>query len=218
MKKIITLVLALSLIVFGSSMAASAAEINISTDNLGRGAGVATVVSNDDGSITSESSNISFYLPATVKAGETVTVSVKGSSDGNFRVWLIDTQEVTNSDVYVMADHGFTSGDFDQTFELTAVGDGTEIFFKGPSWDVTINNLTITELTVTGGSLDAAVEEDVVEVEDGEDVVEEEVVEEDVVVEEAPKTGASSNAVVYIALMGLAAVGYVATKKKTVNE
>lgn len=207
MKKVITLVLALSLIVFGSSIAASAATIDISTENLGRGAGVDTVVANDDGSISTASSNISFYLPATVKAGETVTVQVKGNSDGNFRVWLIDAQETTNSNVYVMADNGFTSGDFDQTIELTATADSTELFFKGPSWDTPINNLTITELTVTGGSLgDDAAEEDVVEVAD------------DVAVEVAPKTGVSSNAVVYIVLMGLAAVGFVVTKKKTVNE
>ncbi len=225
MKKVVTLVLALSLIVFGSAMAASAAEIALKTDGLGRGAGDPTVVENADGSLTSASSNISFILPETVKAGETITVHIAGSSADNFRVWLIDTNETTNSNLYVMADNGFTSGEFHETFDLTATADSTELFFKGASWNTPINNLTLTEVSITGGAFgdDADFHDDAEE----EAVAEEEVAEEEAAaVEEAevaevtvaPKTGETSYAVVYIALMGLAAVGFAVSKKKVVKE
>lgn len=219
MKKVLTLVLTLFL-VFGSSMVALAAEVSIASENLGRGAGDATVVANADGSVTSAASNISFYLPSAVKAGEKVTVNIKGSSDGDFRLWLIDATEVTNSDIYQMSVNGFTSGDFDKTFELTAIGEATEIFFKAPSWDAKISNLTITKLTVTAAG-EEVVEEGEVAVEE-DTAVEEAVVEDDaaaeVVTTETPDTGVASNAVVYMALMGIAAVGFVASKKKVVKE
>ncbi|MBH1939925.1 LPXTG cell wall anchor domain-containing protein [Mobilitalea sibirica] len=213
MKKVLSLALALSIVVFGSSLAASAAEISLATDNLGRGAGDSTVVANDDGSITTATSNISFYLPEAVKAGETVTVTMKGSSDGDFRVWLIDVNEVTNSNIYQMSQNDFTSGDFDKTFDLTATAEATEIFFKAPSWDAKINNLTISELTVTSKEGEEVVADD--EAEEA-DAVEADVVEAEAT--ELPKTGETSNAVLYMALMGLAAVGIVVSKKKLVKE
>lgn len=208
MKKIFTLVLVLSLIVFGSSMAASAANISIAADNLGRGSGDSTVVENDDGSITTQTANISFYLSDPIKANETVTVHVKGSSDGDFRVWLIDEQEVTNSDIYQISLDDFTSGDFDKTFNLTATAEATEIFFKAPTWDTTLNNLTITELSITAadGATDD-IDEAVVETAD-----------EEVTKTEAPKTGVSSYAMLYMVLMAITAMGYSLLKKKAVLE
>ncbi len=217
MKKALALILVLCITVFGTSLTAFAADVSIAPENLGRGAGVATVTANADGSITSATSNISFYLPEAVQAGETVTVHVTGSSDGDFRVWLIDVNEVTNSDIYQMSQNDFTSGEFDRTFDLTATAEATEIFFKAPSWDAAINNLTIASLSV--GGEDAA---DVAEEADVEEVAEEpaavEVKEAAKPAAAAPKTGETSNAVVYIALAAIAAVGFVATKKKTVKE
>ena len=210
MKKALVFVLTLSLIVFGSSMTAFAEEVSIVADNLGRGAGNSTVVANDDGSITTATSNISFYLPEAVQADETVTVHITGSSDGDFRVWLIDEQEVTNSDIYQISQDDFTSGDFDKTFTLTATAEATEIFFKAPAWDAPLNNLTLSSVDVE--LADAAdVEEDV-------EVVEEDVEEADDEVVEAPKTGVASYALVYMALMALMAVGYAVTKKNLVRE
>jgi|LSQX01.3.fsa_nt_gb LPXTG-motif cell wall-anchored protein len=219
MKKLLVIVLALSLIVFGSSMTAFAEELSIAADNLGRGAGDSTVVENADGSITTATSNISFYLPAPVKAGEEVTVHITGSSDGDFRVWLIDEQEVTNTTIYKMSEHGFTSGDFDETFTLTAnadVTDSTEIFFKAPAWDAPLNNLTLTLVDIEyaeGVEVDLGEDEEEVE-----EVVEDEVVEdaEEEVAEvtAAPKTGVISTAL----FLGLGAAvlgtGAVVLKKK----
>lgn len=198
MKKVLVIVLALSLIVFGSSMTAFAEEISIAADNLGRGAGDSTVVENADGSITSATANISFYLPEPVLAGEAVTVHITGSSDGDFRVWLIDVNETTNSDIYQMSQNDFTSGDFDKTFTLTATAEATEIFFKAPSWDAKINNLTLTLLDIESGTAEEAVEVEV----------------EEAVVTEAPKTGVVSTAL----FLGLGAAvlgtGTVVLKKK----
>lgn len=200
MKKVLVLVLALSLVILGSS-AAFAEEISISADNLGRGAGDPTVVENADGSITSATSNISFYLPAPVNAGESVTVHITGSSDGDFRVWLIDVNETTNSDIYQMSQNDFTSGEFDKTFTLTASAEATEIFFKAPSWDGKINNLNLTLVDVEYG----AAAEEAEEVEEVEEVAE---------VTSTPKTGVVSTAL----FLGLGAAvlgsGAVVLKKK----
>lgn len=211
MKKIFALVLVLSLIVFGSSMA-FAAEVSLAEENLGRGAGDSTVVVNADGSVTTKTSNISFYLADPVQAGETVTVHIKGSSDGDFRVWLIDVQEVTNSDIYQISTEGFTSGEFDKTFNLTATAEATEIFFKAPSWDATLNNLTITELSITpaGEAADAADEAD--EVVSAADTAEK--AEDKASTTSSPKTGVVSTAL----FLGLGSVvfgaGTVVLKKK----
>ncbi len=214
MKKIFALVLVLSLIVFGSSMA-FAAEVSLAEENLGRGAGDSTVVVNADGSVTTKTSNISFYLADPVQAGETVTVHIKGSSDGDFRVWLIDVQEVTNSDIYQISTEGFTSGEFDKTFNLTATAEATEIFFKAPSWDATLNNLTITELSITpageaANEADAADEAD--EVVSTADTAEK--AEDKASTTSSPKTGVVSTAL----FLGLGSVvfgaGTVVLKKK----
>ena len=212
MKKVLVLVLALSLVILGSS-AAFAEEISISADNLGRGAGDPTVVENADGSITSATSNISFYLPAPVNAGESVTVHITGSSDGDFRVWLIDVNETTNSDIYQMSQNDFTSGEFDKTFTLTASAEATEIFFKAPSWDGKINNLNLTLVDVEYGAA-AEEAEEVEEVEVVEEVEEVEEVAEVAEVTSTPKTGVVSTAL----FLGLGAAvlgsGAVVLKKK----
>jgi len=211
MKKVLVIVLTLSLIVFGSSMTAFAEKISIAADNLNRGAGDSTVVENDDGSIATATSNISFYLPTPVQAGETVTVHITGSSDGDFRVWLIDVQEVTNSDIYQMSLNDFTSGDFDKTFTLTATAEATEIFFKAPAWDAPLNNLKLT-------SVDVEYPEGATDVAEEEEVLEEEEVVEATETAAAPKTGVTSYAVVYMALIAIMAAGYVVTRKKLARQ
>ena len=205
MKKALSLVLALVLVVFGSSVA-FAEEIDISGDNLGRGAGLVdyglTVKRNDDGTVTAiDTESISWYLPEAVAAGETVTVHVKGTADDDFRMWLINVNEVTNSEQYKMSEHGFTSGEFDVTFTLTATDEATEFFVKGYQYGTNLNNVTITYLDVTKGG-EAPVVEDVAE-----DVAE-------APAEAAPKTGETSNVVLLVGLMVLSLVVAVVLKKK----
>ena len=207
MKKALSLVLALVLVVFGSSVA-FAEEIDISGDNLGRGAGLVdyglTVKRNDDGTVTAiDTESISWYLPEPVAAGETVTVHVKGTSDGDFRMWLINMNEGTNSDIYKMSEHGFTSGEFDQTFTLTATDEATEFFVKGYVYGENLKNVNITYLDVTKGG-EAPAEEVVEDVAD--DVA--------APAEAAPKTGETSTVVLLVGLMALSLVVTVVLKKK----
>lgn len=206
MKKILTVVLALCLITL-SSMTAFAAEtpVSLETDNLGRGSGLVdlTVLKNADGSVTSKSSNISFYLAEPVNAGETVTVHVTGNSVGDFRFWLIDVNETTNSEIYHMSAEGFTTGDFDVTTTFTATAEATELFFKAPTFDGKIDNLTVSSITID---------------KDGAAAPAEEVVEATDTTTSVPKTGETSYAFIYIALAAMAVVGFVATKKKVINE
>lgn len=215
MKKLLVLVLSICLVAFSSMTALAATEtvVSLETDNIGRGAGLVdlTVIKNADGSVLSKSSNISFYLPETVVAGETVSVHVKGSSAGDFRVWLIDVNETTNTEIYQASANGFTTGEFDYTFNLTAVGEATEIFFKAPTYDGKIDNLNISYISVTKGGSEAAP----AEAEEVAEVVEAEVTASPSV----PKTGEKSIPLVYLAVAAAAGlVAIVASKKKTVNE
>lgn len=212
MKKALSLVLALVLVVFGSS-AAFAEQIDISADNLGRGAGLAdygmTVSRNDDGTVTGiDTESISYYLPEAVLAGETVTVHAKGTSDGDFRMWLINTNEVTNSEIFKMSEHNdYVSGDFDVTFTLTALDESTEFFLKGYQYGENLKNVTLTYLDVTKGgepAVENATDEEVVEKTEVVEVVE----------EAAPKTGETSTVVLLVGLMSLSLVVAVVLKKK----
>lgn len=200
MKKVLTLVLTLAMVIMSSMTAFAASPISLTAENMGRGGTLATI--NADGSVTSAKSNVSFYLPTPVKSGETVTVTVKGSCDSDFRVWLIDVNETTNSDQYVMSANGFTKGDFDVTFDLTATAEGTEIFFKGPTFDTPITNLTITSLDVQPKGAAAATTTVAADTTDAATTA-------------APKTGETSNNVLWFSLAAVAMAGYVIVTKKS---
>lgn len=96
-----------------------------------------------------------FKLPRPVSLGETVVVNIKGSSDGDFRVWLLGASEKTFSNQYKMSDNGFESGSFDKTFALTGqdfdkagLTEGGNILFKGPTSSSNVVNLTLESVTV----------------------------------------------------------------------
>ena len=111
--------------------------------------------------------------------------------------------EVTNSDIYKMSEHGFTSGEFDQTFTLTATDEATEFFVKGYVYGENLKNVNITYLDVTKGG-EAPAEEVVEDVAD--DVA--------APAEAAPKTGETSTVVLLVGLMALSLVVTVVLKKK----
>lgn len=214
MKKVFSLLLALCLVIACCNTQVKAAEetvIDLVKDNCGRGKML--VDFNDDGSVYSKLNNVSFYLPEAYPSGETYTVHITGSSDGDFRVWFIDTEETTNSTIYQASLDNFTSGDFDKTFTLETTGECTEIFFKAPTWDSTINNLTIKSITITKGAVaEEAPAEDVAEETATEEATTTEVAE--TTTDSTPKTGDATNVVACVAVMGIAAVAFVASKKK----
>lgn len=217
MKKLVALVLAISMFVLGSSMVASAAmtELSLNKDDLARGktAYKLLVYNKDDGTLVADGSNISFPLPTPVAPGQSITATFKGTADGDFRVWLINENENTMSNLlYKMSEHGFTSGEFDVTVTFTndekeGKGDVTELFFKAPTYDGKIENLNLTYVAVSEPFVAEA-----------EEVVEEAPAAATTATTSAPKTGVESNAFAYLALMAVATVGFVATKKKVFNK
>lgn len=225
MKKFLALVLTLSLTAF-ATMTAFAAETKVDTtlDNLGRGTALAGLtVTEVDGGVNSKTSNISFYLPEGVvyNAGDKVTVTVKGSTGGDFRAWFIDVNEVTNSDQWQASLNGITSGDFEFTHTFEITGESTEFFFKAPTFDGKVDNLTIKSITISeGAAAPAEVKEEAAA--PAEDVAADAAPAAEATTTAAatsvPKTGVAENAVVYLALAAVAVIGFVATKKKTVTE
>jgi len=216
MKKLVAMLLSLTLLLFSTAIA-SAEELtplSLNKDDLVRGktAYKLMVYNLEDGTLVADGQNISFPLPTPVAPGESITVNFKGTSDGDFRVWLINSEEKTMSDIYQMSANGFTSGEFDVTVTLTnlekeAKGDVTEFFFKAPSWDGKIDNLNLTYVAVSKPFVaEAAAEEAPAEAA------------EPAAATSAPKTGVQSNALAYIALMGIACLGFVATKKKVLSK
>lgn len=218
MKKVVSLLLALCLVFACCNTQVKAADetvISLTKDNCGRGKML--VDFNDDGSVFSKVNNVSFLLPEAYPSGETYTIHITGSSDGDFRVWFINTEEVTNSEIWQASVNGFTSGDFDYTFTLTTTAESNEIFFKAPTWDSTINNLTIKSITITKGAVaeEAAPAEETATEEVAEDTTADTTEEAaETTTDATPKTGDAMNVVAVVAVMGLAAVAFVASKKK----
>lgn len=219
MKKLVAIVLSLTMLLFGSGMAALAEEeipLSLNKDDLARGktAYKLMVYNKDDGTLVADGQNISFPLPEPVAPGQSITVTVKGTSDGDFRIWLINSDEKTMSDIYQMSANGFTSGAFEVTTTFTnlekeAKGDVTELFFKAPTWDGKIENLNLTYVAVskpfTAGAADNTTEEPAPEATEA-------------ATSAAPKTGVKSNAYAYLALMAVACAGFVVTKKKVLSK
>ena len=124
----------------------------------------ADVLTFGDGTVNADQVEImAFALPKNVIVGQTVTVHIKGSSDGDFRVWLIAADvtaskgdHATFSNMWKASENGFTSGDFDFSITLTAVDaepiGGTEankVCFKAPAAHGILDNLTVTYLSIT---------------------------------------------------------------------
>lgn len=173
MKKILCVLMAL-MMTLALTLAVSAAdetEIVLDADHVGESsAGKAETVTIADGTITgNEIALFSLYLPENVPLGETVVVHIKGSADGDFRVWLLAQEttaekgvEVTFSNQWKASENGFTApGEFEKYIELTAedydaqnATTANRLAFKGPSFGVNLSNLTISYVGVIKGSMD----------------------------------------------------------------
>ena len=167
MKRILAVILALTLALSMTVFVSAADEIEIPLDEEHVGSGCATVdqLTLGDNSITAVTGTdvgiFAITLPEPVAIGETVVVHIKGSSDGDFRIWLLTGGQSTFSNQYKMSDNGFVApGEFEKYIELTAedfdsVG-GTEadrVSFKAPSYDTKLENLTLTYAGVIYGTM-----------------------------------------------------------------
>lgn len=159
MKKIFAIAIALVL-AMALTVSAFAADIDLTKQRYW----------NESGDVTTGVSTalVAIDLPFEVKVGETVTVHVVGSSDADFRVWLSDIAQTTlgedgNGNLVFASANGFTTGDFDLTFDVECVdrdGKGVDtatcILFKGAAPGTNLSNLKITSLTVSKEGEDAA--------------------------------------------------------------
>ncbi len=158
MKKLLSVLLAVALVLSMSITAFAAEEIEIplTVENYGANTGVTSdmLTWGDNTLLAPDIAIFSLLLPQPVNEGETVVVHIKGTSEGDFRVWLLGAAEATCSNQYKMSDNGFTSGEFEKYIELTftdhdarGLATAAEVAIKGPSYGT---NLTNTQLNYVG--------------------------------------------------------------------
>ncbi len=121
----------------------------------GAGAGEGPVNYNSDGSAYIENVTIVGWAIPEVRMGETVTVRIKGHSEGEFRMWLLGGGQATASNIVTSAELGFNSGDFDFEFELVAedhdsrsLTEANAFAIKAPSWNTKIAKLTVKSIEI----------------------------------------------------------------------
>ncbi len=216
MKKILAIVMAVAMVMALSVTALAAeTEIEVSTDNLGYYANATAV----DGGLNSSQDQFTLNLPETLEIGDTITIHIKGSSDGDFRVWLVDTA-TTASEQWYSTDNGFAGGEFDCEITLTVQNWNSEgatcadgVCFKGISYGTNLDNFTLTYLAiVTDG------EEVVASTDDADDASEEVADSADSTDASSTETTTSTNAntgvVLAVLPMAVAAAAVVASKKR----
>ncbi|MCD7846801.1 MAG: hypothetical protein LUG49_02040 [Oscillospiraceae bacterium] len=221
MKKILAIVMAVAM-VMALSVTAFAAELEatLSLDNLGYYGGTDnTGVTEVDGGLNCSGAQFDVMLPVTVEVGETVTIHIKGSSDGDFRVWLIDSANTASNQVYSTTDLGLSGGEFDTYVTLTCsdydskgVTSASAISFKGIAYGTNLDNFTITYIgVVTDG-------EEVAETTDDADATEETADASEETTEAAETTTTTTNAdtgvVLAVLPMAVAAAAVVASKRR----
>ena len=179
MKKLLTILLAVVLVLSLSisAYAADEVEIPLDADHVGEGCASVEELTIADGSITGNEIGIfALNLPDIVPIDQTVVVHIIGSSDGDFRAWLLATEaggdkanQATFSNQWKASENGFVApGEFEKFIELTAedfdsqgATSANRVAFKAPSWDSTLQNLKLTYVGVIYGGM-ADVEADAV--------------------------------------------------------
>ncbi|MCD7889510.1 MAG: acid shock protein [Oscillospiraceae bacterium] len=215
MKKILAIVMAVAMVMALSVTAfAAETEIALTTDNLGYYNDATEV----DGGLNSSGEQFVVSLPEVVEKGETITIHIKGTSDGDFRVWLVNGAN-TDSDLWLSTENGFAGGEFDYTIDLTmndhdGNGDTSSdgINFKGIAYGTNLDNFTLTYLAiVTDGeevvaeSSDDATEETAEASEETAEATEETT---------ATTTNADTGVVLAVLPMAVAAAAVVASKRR----
>lgn len=167
MKKLFAFALAFMFILSLPVLAEDGVEsdtVEISAENFGDCVSSTTAEQLTWGEGTVQAVNIPLFglkLPKPIALGDTVVIHIKGTSAGDFRVWLLGEAEKTFSNQYKMSDGGFTSGDFDKAFELTAADfdsagltEAANLCIKGAAYGVNIEDLTITSISIYYCTLD----------------------------------------------------------------
>lgn len=172
MKKLFAVILAVALMLALSVVAYAADEVEIplDADHVGQSStgGAETVTIGDNSITANDIALFDLILPEKVALGETVVVHIKGSSDGDFRVWLLadgktDEKgvEITFSNQWKGSENGFSApGEFEKYIELTAedydaqsMTEADRVAFKGPSFGTNLANLTINYVGIIKGSI-----------------------------------------------------------------
>ncbi|MCD7785227.1 MAG: hypothetical protein LUH18_06560, partial [Oscillospiraceae bacterium] len=210
------MVMALSVTSFAATY-----DVELSLDNLGYyGATESTNVTVVDGGLNSSEEALSVLLPVEVAYGETVTVTIKGNSDGDFRVWLLNGAN-TDSAIWLSTDQGFAGGDFEYTIELTmndndGHGDtvANALMFKGISYGTYLDNFTITSVTlVTDGEATTETATEETSEESSEEVADTSSTETSST-ETTTSTNADTGVVLALLPMAVAAAAVVVSKRK----
>lgn len=98
-----------------------------------------------------DAENFQFPLKENINKGEVLSVMLKGTYHGTkgFRSWLVDDSQTTNSNIFNTNDEvGFTGGEIELLYDLEATTAAGQLFFKGPSYGVNIDDLEISKIYV----------------------------------------------------------------------
>lgn len=163
MKKIIAIILTAIMALSMSIIAYAADEIEIplDADHVGQGLDEIVIA---DGAVTADQITLfSLRLPEVAALDDTVVIHIKGTTDGDFRTWLLAAPDTgsTFSNQWKASASGFMApGEFEKYIELTAQDfDGTgateadAVAFKAPSYDGVLENFKLTYLGVIYGSI-----------------------------------------------------------------
>lgn len=164
MKKLLTVALALvmALCLTVTAFAAEEIEIALVPESFGANTSQASdVVVWGENSLTAETLNqFSLTLPTTCYDGDTVVLHIKGSSESDFRIWLLAANSVTASNQWKASENGYAgTGDFEFFVELTCqyhdadFESAEDVNFKAPSWDAQLTNFTLTYVGVMYGTI-----------------------------------------------------------------
>ena len=154
----VMLTLTLTVYAAGDGGAIESDVVELTADNFGTC--VASSKADDltwgDGTVSSGDIPLfGMHLPKPVALGETVVVTIKGTSEGDFRVWLLAESEKTFSNQYKMSENNYEDGTFDRAIELTAadfdgagLSEALDICFKGPVYGENLHNLTLESVKI----------------------------------------------------------------------
>ncbi len=163
MKKIIAIILTAIMTLSMSIIAYAADEIQIplDADHVGQGLDEIVIA---DGAVTADQITLfALRLPEVAALDDTVVIHIKGTTEGDFRTWLLaapDTRSTFSNQWKASASGFMAPGEFEKYIELTAQDfDGTgateadAVAFKAPSYDGVLENLKLTYLGVIYGSI-----------------------------------------------------------------
>ena len=164
MKRLLSVLLALTLVLSMSvvSFAAEETEIALIPDNFGANTQQASdVVTWGENSVTANAiGQFSLKLPTTLVKGDTIVLHIKGTSEEQFRVWLLAAEAATAGNQWKSADAGYSgTGPFEFFIELKCeyfdaeFETAEDVNFKAPSWDKQLVNFTLEYVGVVSGTL-----------------------------------------------------------------